>query len=138
MTDQFTIQERSAIMRRVRSVDTGPELRVRQIVHRMGFRFRLHYAQLPGKPDLVFVKYKKALFVHGCYWHQHRCEASKRPATNRRYWNRKLNNNIKRDKANLRLLRQQGWRVLTVWECELRKPERLEHKLSRFLKPGAA
>lgn len=137
MADQFSTEERSAIMRRVRSVDTAPELRVRQIVHGLGFRFRLHSQGLPGTPDLVLAGRKKVVFVHGCYWHQHSCDGAKRPATNRRYWNRKLDKNIERDKKNLRLLRRQGWRVLTVWECELRKPERLQRRLLRFLNLGA-
>jgi DNA mismatch endonuclease, patch repair protein len=138
MADQFSTKERSEIMRRVRSVDTDPELRVRQMVHQLGFRFSLHRGDLPGSPDLVLARRKKVVFVHGCYWHQHSCDGSKRPATNRLYWNRKLDKNIERDKKNLRLLRRQGWRVLTVWECELRKPERLERRLLRFLKLGAA
>jgi len=138
MADQFSTEERSAIMRRVRSVDTDPELRVRQMVHRLGFRFRLHCQNLPGKPDIVLAGPKKVVFVHGCYWHQHSCDGAKRPVTNRRYWNRKLDKNVERDKKNLRLLRRQGWRVLTVWECELRKPERVERRLLRFLNLGAA
>jgi DNA mismatch endonuclease (patch repair protein) len=137
MADQFSSEERSAIMRRVRSVDTKPELQVRRMVHRLGFRFRLHAQSLPGKPDLVFRRRKQAVFVHGCYWHQHKCDAAKRPATNRRYWNRKLDKNVQRDKRNLYLLRRQGWRVLTVWECELRNTERLERRLFRFLNSGA-
>jgi len=138
MADQFSTEERSAVMRRVRSFDTGPEVRVRQMVHHFGFRFRLHCKDLPGRPDIVLAGRRQIVFVHGCYWHQHSCEGSKRPATNRRYWNRKLDKNVQRDKENLRLLRRQGWRVLTVWECELRKPERLERRLLRFLNLGAA
>jgi DNA mismatch endonuclease (patch repair protein) len=138
MTDQFTTEERSAIMRRVRSVDTDPELRVRRMVHQLGFRFRLHRKDLPGRPDLVLAGLKQIVFVHGCYWHQHSCDGAKRPATNRRYWNSKLDKNVERDKKNLRLLRRLGWRVMTVWECELRNPERLERRLLRFLNLGAA
>lgn len=138
MADQFKPEERSAIMRRVRSINTGPELKVCQIVRRLGLRFRRHCENLPGKPDLVLARRKEVVFVHGCYWHQHTCDAAKRPATNRRYWNRKLDRNVARDKRNMRLLRKQGWRVLTVWECELRKPERLQRRLSRFFDSGAA
>lgn len=133
MADRFSADERSAIMRRVRSVDTCPELRLRKMIHQLGFRFRLHRKSLPGTPDVVLARQKKVVFVHGCYWHQHSCDRAKRPATNRVYWNRKLDKNVERDKKNLRLLRQQGWRVLTVWECELRKPERLQRRLARFL-----
>jgi DNA mismatch endonuclease, patch repair protein len=138
MADQFSTEERSAIMRRVRSVDTAPELQVRKIVHRLGFRFRLHSPALAGKPDLVLAGRKKVIFVHGCYWHQHSCGGAKRPTTNRSYWNRKLDRNVERDKKNLRLLRRQGWRVLIVWECELKNPERLQHRLLRFFNLGAA
>jgi len=138
MVDQFSAEERSSIMRQVRSVNTGPEVQVRRMVHRLGFRFRLHCQNLPGKPDLVLARRKQVVFVHGCYWHQHYCAAAKRPATNQRYWNRKLDANVDRDKRNLRLLKKQGWRVLTVWECELKKPERLQRRLSRFFNSGAA
>lgn len=134
----FTSEERSAIMRRVRSSDTAPELRVRRMVHKLGLRFRLHDKKLPGKPDLVFATRRQAIFVHGCYWHQHRCEAAKRPATNRRYWNRKLDGNVQRDRKNLRILKRQGWNVLTIWECELRRAEKLQKRVMRFfgLKPA--
>lgn len=138
MADQFTSEQRSAVMRRVRSVNTCPELLVQQVVHRLGFRFGLHAQNLPGKPDLILKRQKKVVFVHGCYWHQHKCDAAKRPATNQRYWNRKLDNNVQRDKRNIYLLRRQGWRVLTVWECELRNTERVERRLFRFLNSGAA
>src|SRR5258708_4206883 len=138
MPEKFSREQRSAIMRRVRSADTGPELRVRRMIHHLGLRFRLHDKTLPGKPDLVFAGRMQVIFVHGCYWHQHSCAESKRPATNKRYWNKKLDRNVERDKMNLRLLRGQGWKVLTVWECELRKPARLERRLLRFFGFGAA
>jgi len=124
-------------MRRVRSTGTKPELQVRRMMRQLGFRFRLNCKHLPGRPDLVLGRRKQAVFVHGCYWHQHSCEASKRPATHRGYWSRKLDRNIERDKKNRRLLRQQGWRVITVWECELKKPERVKQRLSKFFEAAA-
>lgn len=138
MADVFSREERSAVMRRVRSVDTTPELAVRRIVHRLGFRYRLHTKDLPGKPDMVFRRLRKVIFVNGCYWHQHSCEAAKRPTSNRGYWNLKLDRNLERDKKNRRILKSRGWDILTVWECETRNCERLERALSRFLRSGAA
>src|SRR5262249_55452720 len=114
MADQFSAAERSEIMRRVRSGNTAPKLLVRKMVHELGFRFRLHSENLPGKPDLVLRTRKQMGVVYGCYWHQHSCDGAKRPATNRRYWNHKLDKNIERDKKNRYLLRRQGWHVLTV------------------------
>ena len=106
MPEKFSTEQRSAIMRRVRSVDTDPERKVRQMVHRLGLRFRLHAKKLPGTPDLVFSGRRQAILVHGCFWHQHHCAAAKRPASNRRYWNEKQN--ISRDKENLLLLKAAG------------------------------
>lgn len=138
MADQFTTAERSAIMRQVRSVETAPEIRVREMIRRLGLRFRLHDKRLPGTPDFVFPRRKQVVFVHGCYWHQHKCERSKRPASNRKYWNLKLDRNMQRDKKNLRLLRREGWRTLTIWECQLREPERVQRRVLRFLDSRAA
>lgn len=138
MAEKISREQRSATMRRVHSTDTTPEMTVRQMAHRLGLRFRLHSKKLPGKPDLVFAGRKKVILVHGCYWHQHRCKRAKRPASNRRYWNRKLDGNMARDKQNLRLLRQQGWNVLIVWECQLHHPEKVQHRLIRFFSSGAA
>src|ERR1700681_1759849 len=111
---------RSEIMRRVRSQDTQPEILVRRLVHSMGFRYRLHGKSLPGKPDLVFSVRRKAIFVHGCFWHGHRCEAGALPTSNTEYWQAKRNYNLARDRRNLRSLAGVGWRVLVIWECELR------------------
>lgn len=117
----------------VRSRDTKPELLVRSLLHRLGYRFRLHRSDLPGKPDIVLPKYKTVLFVHGCFWHQHRdCPASARPTSNVEYWNKKLDSNVKRDVASKAKLEDLGWRVLTVWECETKNPAALETRLRRF------
>jgi DNA mismatch endonuclease (patch repair protein) len=131
MTDVFSQQKRSWIMSRVKGRDTKPEILVRSFIFRMGFRFRLHRRDLPGTPDIVLPRHGKVIFVHGCFWHGHkRCPRSKRPTTNENFWNKKLDGNIKRDKRYRRELRQMGWKVLIVWECEtkmLRKLERFLH-----------
>jgi DNA mismatch endonuclease (patch repair protein) len=134
MTDVFTREKRSLIMSRVKGRDTKPELLVRSLVHRIGFRFRVQSRKLPGNPDIVLSRWRKVIFVHGCFWHGHaRCPRSKRPGTNKGFWNRKLDGNIQRDKRFCRELRRMGWKTLVVWECETRKSERLTAKLERFL-----
>jgi DNA mismatch endonuclease (patch repair protein) len=134
MTDVFSQEKRSWIMSRVKGRDTKPEILVRSFIFRMGFRFRLHRRDLPGTPDIVLPRHGKVIFVHGCYWHGHKsCPRSKRPTTNENFWNNKLDGNIKRDKRYRRELRQIGWKVLTVWECETKSPEKLLRKLERFL-----
>ena len=134
MTDVFSKEKRSWIMSRVKGRDTKPEILVRSLVHLMGFRFRIHRRDLPGNPDIVLPRYGKVIFVHGCFWHGHkRCPRSKRPSTNKGFWNKKLDENIERDKRFRRKLRRMGWKVLVVWQCEIRKPEKLLGKLERFL-----
>jgi len=120
--DTFTSEERSRIMARVRSKDTSPELIVRKLAHSLGYRFRLHRADLPGKPDLVFPSRHKVIFVHGCFWHQHSCPRGRRvPASNEAYWRKKLEGNVTRDKVHRRELRKLGWSVLVIWECQLKR-----------------
>lgn len=132
--DKLSSAERSAQMARVHGADTGPEMAVRRMVHAMGFRYRLHVADLPGKPDLVFPRLKKIIFVHGCFWHGHSCRAGRnRPASRESYWTAKLDRNVARDRANVRRLRRAGWSVMTVWECGLRDQERAKAKVRRFL-----
>ncbi len=121
-------------MQAVRSTNTTPELLVRSAAHRLGYRFRLHAAHLPGKPDLVFAGQRKVIFVHGCFWHGHTCARGARiPRTNRAYWLRKIGRNATRDTATKAQLQRLGWRVLVLWECDLKNPERVRTKLSRFL-----
>jgi DNA mismatch endonuclease (patch repair protein) len=121
-------------MGRVKNRDTKPELAVRSMVHRMGFRFRLHTQELPGNPDIVLPRLHKIIFVHGCFWHGHmKCERAKRPTTRQDFWDKKLNGNIERDKRSHGKLRRMGWKVLVVWECETRSPDKLSKKLRRFL-----
>jgi DNA mismatch endonuclease, patch repair protein len=136
--DTFSPEERSEIMRRVRGKDTSPELAVRSLVHRLGFRYRLHAADLPGSPDLVFPARRCVVFVHGCYWHRHTCPAATMPASHADYWQRKFDRNQARDRRAVALLRRQGWRVAVVWECQVRHPERLAARLRRFLDPCVA
>lgn len=134
MADVFSKEKRSWIMSRVKGRDTKPEIIVRSLVHRMGFRFRIHRKDLPGNPDIVLPRHSKVIFVHGCFWHGHKgCSRSKRPTTNTTFWNEKLDKNITRDKRFRKQLRSKGWKVLVVWECETRKPEKLLKKLERFL-----
>lgn len=136
MPDQFSAAERSRVMRAVKSGDTTPELVVRRLVHALGYRFRLHRRDLPGTPDLVLPRYNKAIQVHGCFWHRHACDAGRSmPATRVDYWNAKFARNVARDRRNQRALRQLGWSVLVVWECQTRAANRgsLERRLTRFL-----
>lgn len=122
MADSLTPEERSAHMAKVRSGDTKPEWILRTGLHRMGFRYSLRSKGLPGRPDLVFPRYGAVVFVHGCYWHFHRkgkCRRSSVPKSNVEFWQEKFERNRNRDRANVRALRKQGWRVITVWECEL-------------------
>ena len=119
MTDTLTARERSEVMSRIRSKDTKPEMLVRRLVHGMGYRYRLHAADLPGRPDLVFRPRRKAIFVHGCFWHRHEgCTRNTIPATRRNFWRRKLDGNVQRDRRHEAALRESGWRVLVIWECE--------------------
>ncbi|MEW6531668.1 MAG: very short patch repair endonuclease [Thermodesulfobacteriota bacterium] len=121
-------------MSRVKGRDTKPELMVRSFVHRMGYRFSLHRRDLPGNPDIVLPRLGKVIFVHGCFWHGHkRCRRSKRPTTNKSFWDTKLDSNIKRDKRFRRELSRMGWSVLVVWQCETRDPDALLRKLEKFL-----
>ena len=134
MTDVFSPVKRSWIMSLVKGKNTKPELIVRSLIHRMGFRFRVNQNILPGNPDIVLKKHRKAVFIHGCFWHGHkRCRRSKRPTTHRHFWNKKLSKNIERDDKQQKELRKLGWRYLIVWECQIRNPDRLKHKLAIFL-----
>jgi DNA mismatch endonuclease, patch repair protein len=121
-------------MRKIRAKNTSPEMFVRRLVHSMGFRYRLHVASLPGKPDLVFPRPKKIIEVRGCFWHQHgKCIDSHIPKSRPDYWLPKLQRNHNRDASNLHSLKALGFRVLVVWECEIKKEKLLVTKLSRFL-----
>lgn len=132
--DVLTPERRSANMRLIRSKNTSPELTVRKLVHRLGYRYRLHVASLPGKPDLVFRRLKKIIEVRGCFWHQHDgCIDSHIPKSRRDYWKPKLARNKKRDAVNEKALRSSGWKILVVWECELSDSRSLSRRIRRFL-----
>jgi DNA mismatch endonuclease (patch repair protein) len=137
MADMFDQQKRSEIMSKVHSTDTTPEICVRKLLHSMGYRFRLQRRDLPGNPDIVLPKYRTVIFVHGCFWHGcPTCRHAKiRPQSNSEYWEKKLNRTLERDKQNQLLLKQFGWRVLVIWECETRKKrlEELSQKIRSFL-----
>lgn len=128
--------DRSANMRAIRSKDMLPELAVRSLVHRLGYRFRLHQKDLPGKPDLVFSSRRKVIFVHGCFWHSHDCKAAHVPKSNVDYWEKKLERNKARDRKNIELLTGQGWASLVIWECELNDFEAVQNRVKRFLRRG--
>jgi DNA mismatch endonuclease (patch repair protein) len=126
---------RSENMRRIQSKDTQPELAIRRLVHSLGYRYRLHSRDLPGRPDLVFPSRRKVIFVHGCFWHQHdACSESHIPFSHISYWKPKLLKNKARDSANLVRLRKEGWKCLVVWECQMADLMRLQARIQRFLK----
>lgn len=133
MADTFSKTERSRIMAAVKSKDTAPEMIVRRLSHRLGYRHRLHVKSLPGTPDLVYPRLRKIIEVRGCFWHMHTCGRCRIPSSRRAWWLAKLRRNAKRDKAAVRQLRRDGWRVLVIWECQTRKPQWLERKLASFL-----
>jgi len=125
-------------MSRIRGKDTTPELVVLRLLHSLGYRFRLHVPHLPGRPDIVLPKHSAVIFVHGCFWHMHKCRYGKVvPSTNKEFWQNKRIGNVERDRSNRRKLRGQ-WSVLTVWECETRNSGRLQRKLRRFFDGLAA
>ena len=122
---------RSRNMAAIRGKDTAPELAVRRILHAMGLRFRLHRKDLPGRPDIVLPKHRTVVFVHGCFWHRHEdCRYTTTPKTRQEFWQTKFAANVERDGRNRTDLRQLGWRVIVVWECELRQPSDLKERLS--------
>jgi DNA mismatch endonuclease (patch repair protein) len=132
MTDVLTPEQRSRNMAAIRSKDTRAEMRVRSGLHALGLRYRLHRRDLPGKPDLVLPKHRAVVFVHGCFWHMHRCTYGRpKPATNADFWEQKRKGNVERDRRNTRELQRAGWRVFVIWECETRTPEGLSTALAR-------
>lgn len=132
MVDIVTREARSKLMASVRQKDTVPELFVRKAVHATGLRYVLHSRHLPGRPDLSFPKYKTVLFVHGCFWHGHDCRAGRAPSTNTEYWLSKIAENRRRDSRQKSELEAGGWKVLTVWECDIKSPD-FQSKLERLV-----
>lgn len=132
--DRLSKQRRSRLMSRIGSKNTTPELIVRSLIHRLGYRFRLHYKKLPGKPDLAFPGRRKIIFVHGCFWHGHEnCPKGRLPKSNLDVWEPKILRNRERDIANSRELVSQGWEVLTIWQCELKNFESVKDRIVKYL-----
>lgn len=135
-SDNLTPEQRSYCMARIRDKNTKPEIIVRKLVYALGYRYRLHVSNLPGKPDLVFRKPKKVIFVQGCFWHRHSCRFGKvKPKQNRKYWETKFSKNVARDKANIKKLKKEGWQIKEIWECQIRRSDFLIKILQRFLSP---
>jgi DNA mismatch endonuclease (patch repair protein) len=135
--DTVSPAKRSEIMRNIRSKGTKPELSVRKLVFSLGYRYRLNRKDIPGKPDLIFAGKRKVIFVHGCFWHQHKaqdCNIARKPKSRLDYWLPKLDRNVERDMENYKLLASQGWEYLVVWECELKQADKLKVKIDNFLK----
>lgn len=133
--DKLTPEHRSWNMQRIKSRDTKPELIVRSILHRMGYRFRLHRKDLPGKPDIVLSKYKTVIFVHGCFWHRHEgCKLAYTPKSRIDFWQKKFQSNIERDQRVVSKLIEMGWQVLIIWECEVKKKECVIERIDKYLK----
>ena len=120
MTDIVDKETRSRMMSGIRSTNTKPEILIRSLLHRSGFRFRIHVKTLPGKPDIVLPKYHAVIFIHGCFWHGHDCHLFKLPATRTEFWQTKIDRNRHNDQLALEALQKEGWRVVTIWECVLR------------------
>lgn len=137
--DRLTRERRSWNMSRIRGRDTRPERAVRSLLHGLGFRFRLHPRRMPGRPDVVLPKYRSVVLVHGCFWHRHsRCPFAYTPKSRTEFWVQKFAENVARDRRTLTALRKAGWKVIVVWECELRKPEVLSRRLDRTIRPRGA
>lgn len=138
MVDNRTTESRSRLMSRIGSKHTKPELIVRSLLYRLGYRFRLHCKELPGKPDIAFVGRKKAIFVHGCFWHGHGCKIGRPPKSNLEFWLPKIERNRERDREKKSELEAIGWKVEEVWQCEIKEFQSLERRLSHFLGPNKA
>jgi DNA mismatch endonuclease, patch repair protein len=133
--DIWTKKKRSEVMSKIRSKNTKPEILLRSLLHQEGFRFRIHKKDLPGKPDIVLQKYKLIIFVHGCFWHYHKdCPEGRIPNTNSKFWEAKLFKNIENDKRHQKNLRNLGWKVMVVWECEIeKKSQEVLDKIIQFI-----
>ena len=132
--DRISPEQRSQNMAQVKSKNTKPEMLVRSLLHRMGYRFRLHIKTLPGHPDVVLPRYKAVIFVHGCFWHGHEgCKRATMPATRTEFWRKKIDGNQSRDRRNLTALEELGYRCLVIWRCEMKDIEALKMRLSEFL-----
>ena len=141
MNDIVDKDTRSRIMSGIKAKNTKPEILVRSLLHKDGFRFRIHVKELPGKPDLVFRKYNAVMFIHGCFWHRHDCKYFKWPKSRIEFWKDKLNKNSENDKKNLQKLLDSGWRVCVIWECSIREAKNdyspLKEKIEKWLKSNS-
>lgn len=133
MADSRTPEQRRRIMRAVKSANTRPEWKVRRLLFAMGYRYRIHYRKLPGSPDIAFPGRRKAIFVHGCFWHSHGCRIGRPPKSRLDYWLPKLARNVERDRAKTQAIEAQGWQVLVVWQCQLAETNTLQRLLREFL-----
>ena len=134
MTDFMTTTQRSAAMSAVRGKDTAIEKTLRSNLHRQGFRFRKNVEALAGRPDIVLPKYRCVIFVHGCFWHHHtNCKRSKLPETRRAFWSKKIRDNVRRDLQQIRFLRKDGWKVIVMWECVLKSPNKAERAIAKLV-----
>ena len=132
--DVHSTEQRRYNMSQIKGKDTKPEMRVRRLVHGLGYRYRLHTKDLPGKPDLVFPGRRKVIFVHGCYWHMHSCRYGQVvPKTNTEFWQNKRLSNVARDERNVTSLSEEGWQILVLWECEMKDEALLTEKIKSFL-----
>ena len=138
MVDTLTTAQRSALMARIKGVDTSPEMFVRRALHARGYRYRIHGSGLPGRPDLVFKRRRAAVFVHGCFWHRHGCKKTTTPKSRQDYWQEKFAKNVARDQRNLAQLADDGWRIHVVWECEIDRDETVIDQIVAFLGPPRA
>src|SRR5260221_3334640 len=136
--DIMSPQARSALMAKIRGTDTRPELIVRRLLHKLGYRYRLHAKKLPGRPDIIFPGRRAAIFVHGCFWHRHDCSYAYTPKSRREFWLRKFARNVERDAENQRQLDAVGWRVLILWECEIESGAGLIERLKEFFEPSGS
>lgn len=135
MADKFSKKKRSEIMSKIRGEETIPEIAVRQFLFSKGFRFRKNIKSLSGKPDIVLPKYKTVIFVHECFWHGHKnCNAAKLPETRKAFWKNKIASNVERDKRNYKELKKSGWKVVTVWQCQIKNKNRKEKRLAKVIK----
>ena len=131
--DVFDKKKRSWIMSRIRGKNTKPEIRVRSALHRLGYRFRIHRKDLPGRPDIVLSSHRTAILVHGCFWHRHGCLLAGNPKSNVAFWRKKFRRNVSRDQENMTLLQDLGWKAIVIWECETKNWNALVLRLSRLL-----
>ena len=133
--DRLTPEKRSWNMSRIKGKDTRPEKAVRSLLHKLGYRFRLHVKKLPGKPDIVLPKYKTVIFVHGCFWHRHEgCRFAYNPKSKKKFWNEKFESNKKRDQMNKNKLEAGGWKVIVIWECETKDETLMTSKFTELIK----